>query len=245
MRSPGAKASARVAPRHLVVVAGVAILVVALLRSGRLSENLLISLVVLIPSVILHEIAHGATANALGDNTAKRAGRLSLNPVRHVDPLGTLLLPALTILAGAGYIGWAKPVPTDPRQLRSPRNNAVLVALAGPITNLFLVIVAFVGFQMTYHPYAFQLGLGARVFFYLGLTNLWLAGINLLPVPPLDGSALLERMLPASAWPRYLKIRPLLFPILIGVVLGSTLLHLGLLEHLNSWLFNWWVSLVA
>jgi len=230
---------------RILLVVAVGALGVALLRSGRISQNLLISLAVMIPSVILHEVAHGFASTALGDPTAKRAGRLSLRPARHVDPLGTVILPALTLLAGVGYIGWAKPVPVDPSRLKNPRNDSVLVALAGPLTNVILVVVAFVGFRATHHPFALTPGVSERIFFYLGLTNVWLAGINLLPVPPLDGSALLERALPASAWPRYLRVRPYLFPVLLGIVIGSTLLHLGLLEHLNQWLFNWWVSLVA
>ena len=97
---------------------------------------------VLVPSLILHEVAHGWVALACGDDTAKRAGRLSLNPMRHVDVVGTLIVPAVTVLAGWGFFGWAKPVPVNLSKLRSPRNQGVLVALAGPATNVVLAALA-------------------------------------------------------------------------------------------------------
>ena len=92
----------------------------------------------LIPSIILHEISHGVVALAFGDDTAKRAGRLTLNPVKHIDPVGTILVPAVLSLSGLGAYGWAKPVPVNTNRLRSPRNHTVLVSLVGPLTNFVL-----------------------------------------------------------------------------------------------------------
>ena len=96
----------------------------------------------IVPSIILHEISHGWVANFFGDDTAKRAGRLSLNPMVHIDPIGTLIVPALLALGGFGVFGWAKPVPVNTGRLRSPRNQGVLVALAGPFTNAVLALAS-------------------------------------------------------------------------------------------------------
>ena len=95
----------------------------------------------LVPSIILHEISHGVVALAFGDDTAKRAGRLTLNPVKHIDPVGTLLVPAVLSLSGLGAYGWAKPVPVSTNRLRSPRNHTVIVSLVGPLTNFALAAV--------------------------------------------------------------------------------------------------------
>src|SRR5438477_12764256 len=107
-----------------------------------LSRNTLLFLLALVPSVILHEVSHGAVALVFGDDTAKRAGRLTLNPLRHVDPFGTLILPAILVLAGAAPFGYAKPVPVNVGRLRRPRDHGLLVSLAGPATNLTLVALA-------------------------------------------------------------------------------------------------------
>ena len=96
---------------------------------------------VVVPSIILHEISHGFVANAFGDDTAKRAGRLSLNPLVHVDPVGTLIVPALLSLGSLGVFGWAKPVPVNVGRLKSPRNEGVLVSLAGPAVNAVLAAI--------------------------------------------------------------------------------------------------------
>ena len=245
MTQRGTAVTSRISPRGALLLLGLVALVIALVHAGRLSRDSLIGFAVLIPSIILHEVAHGAMASRLGDNTARRAGRLTLNPASHVDLVGTLLVPAMSILAGWGFIGWAKPVPVDPRQLRHPRNASVAVALAGPATNLVLVAVGYAGFRATFDPQALSVGIVPLCFYYLGLTNLWLAVLNLLPIPPLDGSAVLERLLPARLWPEYLKIRHLFFPVLIGIVLVSAVLNLGLLNGLSGWLSDRWNSLLG
>ncbi len=119
----------------------VAIVVEAERHHALHSEELLF-FVVLVPTIILHEISHGVVAYWCGDDTAKRAGRLSLNPIRHIDPIGTVLLPVLLLVTTHSAFGWAKPVPVRVDRLRHPRNQAVLVGLAGPTTNIILALVA-------------------------------------------------------------------------------------------------------
>src|SRR5271154_5501975 len=142
--------------RALWAVAGVVVVIALILHHNITSDEIIFFLVV-VPSVILHEISHGWAARALGDDTAARAGRLSLNPLVHVDPVGTLIVPAVMALAGYGVFGWAKPVPVNTARLRSPRNQAVLVSLAGPLTNLILALIgAFVfiaAFRAGFNPY--------------------------------------------------------------------------------------------
>src|ERR1700689_4343062 len=126
--------------RTLWVVAGV-IVFVALYRSHHITEQEVIVFCVIVPSIILHEISHGWVANAFGDDTAKRAGRLTLNPLVHVDPLGTLIVPALLSLSSFGVIGWAKPVPVNVGRLKGPRNRGVVVSLARPALNAVLDVI--------------------------------------------------------------------------------------------------------
>ena len=164
-------------------------------------------------------------ALAFGDDTAKRAGRLSLNPLRHVDPFGTVLLPALLAISGAPVFGFAKPVPVNVGRLRNPRQQAVLVSLAGPATNIVLAVLAAFGLRAFFGVIrvpGFGLvghrGAGTQLLLAFGIVNVVLASFNLIPVPPLDGSAVVERLLPASLWPRYLRLRQYSMGLLLLVV---------------------------
>ncbi len=227
----------------IVVVAIVAILV----RSHRISSTQIILFCVLIPSVILHEISHGAVALAFGDDTAKRAGRLTLNPLRHVTPWGTIIVPIITVIAGLGWFGWAKPVPVNVGRLRSPRNHGVLVALAGPATNLVLAAIFGVLFYVVFaagHAGPVTASLGARILFYAGFINVWVACFNLIPIPPLDGSALIERLLPASWWPGYLRFRPYGMLVIIGALVLMSFAQVNPLQSVVSHLVTWWVGVV-
>jgi Zn-dependent protease len=170
-----------------------------------------------IPSIILHEVSHGVVANAFGDDTAKRAGRITLNPVKHVDPFGTVILPALLAFAGLPAFGWAKPVPVNPRRLRKPRQQSLYVSLAGPATNLVLAGVLAAVFRVTGGA-AQSPGWFVELVFVAGLLNVVLALFNLLPIPPLDGSALLERVLPNRWWPTYLRFRRYSFFLLLALM---------------------------
>src|SRR5580698_5569728 len=150
MRGPGAGASRRQPmstsqKQTLWVIAG-ALVLFALVRSHHITTDTIIFFAVIVPSIILHEVSHGWVARAFGDDTAARAGRLSLNPLVHVDPVGTLIVPALLALGSYGVFGWAKPVPVNTLRLRSPRNQGVLVSLAGPATNAVLAAIAAIVF---------------------------------------------------------------------------------------------------
>jgi Zn-dependent protease len=180
-----------------------------------ISSEDLIFIAVLIPSVILHEVSHGWVALMFGDDTAKRAGRLTLNPIPHIDPFGTIILPFILIITTHSAFGYAKPVPVNPRNLRDPRNQSVLVSLAGPAVNIILAIGAALVLR--------QIGLVNgdlvhRVVFTAGWANAILAAFNLIPIPPLDGSAVIERFLPRSWWPKYLQVRQYSFPILFAII---------------------------
>ena len=170
-------------------------------------------LVALVPSVILHEVSHGVVALWFGDDTAKRAGRLTLNPIPHIDPFGTVLLPLLMSLTSIGAIGYAKPVPVNVRKLRSPRQHSLYVALAGPAVNIVLCLVA----AAVLRGFAPE-GDVRRYVFLAGFVNVILAAFNLIPLPPLDGSAMIERFLPARAWPQWLKLRQYSFGILLLII---------------------------
>jgi len=178
---------------------------------------------VLVPSVILHEVSHGLVAYLFGDDTAKRAGRLTLNPIAHIDPFGTLILPLILSLSGLGAFGYAKPVPVNPRNLRRPREQSLYVSLAGPAVNVALALLAALLLgrltsTVTRGNVILLDGEVARVLFYFGLVNVILAVFNLLPIPPLDGSALVERWLPARYWPTWTKVRQWGFGIVLLVV---------------------------
>jgi Zn-dependent protease len=159
----------------------------------------------LVVAVILHEISHGVVALMFGDDTAKRAGRITLNPIPHIDPFGSVLLPALAAIGGFAGFGYAKPVPVNPARLRRPREQMLFVSLAGPITNLSLMAIAAlvarnIGVDGPGISTAF------RIAYSFALVNLFLGIFNLLPIPPLDGSSIVERFLPRrhlQAWWRY------------------------------------------
>lgn len=196
----------------VLVVAGI-----LLVRGGRVSDWTLYAILALVPSVILHEVSHGALALAFGDDTAKQAGRLTLNPIAHVDPFGTLILPVLLAIATAGAttFGYAKPVPVNPRRLRDPRNHGLLVSLVGPGVNVVLALSA----ALLFRVFQDGGGVGLLKFLYaLGAVNVVLAVFNLLPIPPLDGSAVVERLLPARYWEPYLRLRQYAPALLLVVV---------------------------
>jgi Zn-dependent protease len=170
----------------------------------------------LVAAVLLHEISHGVAAWFFGDDTAKRAGRLTLNPIPHIDPFGSILLPAMGALSGLPIIGFAKPVPVDARRLRNPRRDMLLVSLAGPASNLVLMSLAAVGTRFLLNS---GRGLATaidrsgsdlliQIVFSFAVVNLLLGLFNLLPIPPLDGSAILERFLPQEWLPTWHRFRP-------------------------------------
>lgn len=156
-------------------------------------------IVPIVLAVVFHEVAHGLVASWLGDPTARQMGRLSLNPLRHVDPLGTVILPGMLALAHAPVFGWAKPVPVDARQLRDPRRDMMLVGIAGPASNLLMALLSAVLLGVLLRG-GVQPGI-AKAFVAQNLVNFILINVslalfNLLPIPPFDGSHVVEGLLP-------------------------------------------------
>ena len=129
-------------PTYFVIVAILVAVVFLIVRHHVIDQDTLIFILAIIPAVILHEVSHGVVALWCGDDTAKRAGRLTLNPIKHIDPLGTVIVPVVLALTHAPMFAWAKPVPVSVNRLRHPRNQSVLVALAGPATNIILACIA-------------------------------------------------------------------------------------------------------
>lgn len=195
-----------------------------------LLQRIVVWILPVVFAITVHEVAHGWMAKKMGDNTASMLGRLTLNPIKHIDPIGTIVIPGLLLLTFTGFIfGWAKPVPVDPRYFKNPRRDMALVALAGPVANLLMAIA-----------WALLARIGGLIsvefislpFIYMGIAgitiNLVLALLNLLPIPPLDGSRILTGILPSYwAWQYnrlerfgFIILLVLLYTKVLGVVLA-------------------------
>lgn len=204
---------------------------------GGLGEKLLyllISVIALLPALTFHEWAHGYTAYKLGDSTAKADGRLSLNPLDHLDPLGTVML----LLVG---FGWAKPVPVNTRYFKKPRRDFALTSLAGPLMNLFVGIISITLYVITYYfCIANDLtGVTAEaielVFFYSAVFNFGLGLFNLIPLPPLDGSNILMCVLPNRIAAKYSKIRYYSRYIFLALILLQRVPMLDFIPEIVFW----------
>lgn len=183
-----------------------------------------IAFIVLLFSLTVHETAHAWTADRMGDPTARMLGRVSLNPVVHADPIGTVLFPLLAMLGGVPLIGWAKPVPVAVSRLRRPRRDSVLVAAAGPASNLALAVVASVALSaLPAGPVAGAPGLAAPLQALCAQAlriNVLLAVFNMLPIPPLDGGNVLGGLLPRTVASRFdALLRPYGFILLYALML--------------------------
>ena len=198
-----------------------------------------VSVVLVMFSVVLHEIAHGWAAYRLGDPTAKRAGRLTLNPLAHLDLFGSVIMPLMLAVVGGPVFAFAKPVPYNPNNLRHPVRDEVLVALAGPACNLLQALVGALLFRVLFN--AWQGSVDAMYYVLSGLTsyvyvNLTLMFFNLIPLPPLDGSAIISPLLKGDARVAYYKVQRYAMPILILLlwVLPSVLRFDPLGAYLNA-----------
>ncbi len=195
-------------------------------------------------AIIVHEVAHGWVASKFGDQTARLAGRLTLNPISHIDLVGTILVPIIMLMVGNFIFGWAKPVPVDARNMRNPKTDMAIVAAAGPISNLIMALfwagVAKLGIYLL--PIE---GWFSKPLIYMGefgiMINIVLAVLNFLPIPPLDGGRVLSNLLPGRmGWNLY-RIEPYGFFILILLMLS------GVLSFILSPIINffmYWISVL-
>lgn len=187
----------------------------------------------LLVAVILHEIAHGYVAERLGDDTARRAGRLTFNPIPHIDPFGSVLLPLLLIFAGSPFIfGWAKPVPVNFMNLRNPKRDMIKVAFAGPGTNLVMALLSAVAvhvFLATDHPMLANIAIGNVIL------NVALAVFNLIPILPLDGGRVLFGLLPRQPAMAFARLEP------YGMFIVMALLFTGMLSAIIAPVTNFMI----
>ena len=177
-------------------------------------------------AITLHEVAHGWAARALGDSTAAMMGRLSLNPLKHVDPVGTVVVPLVFVLMQSSFLfGWAKPVPVSVRNLKHPRRDMALVAVAGPLSNLAMALGWGVLLKLALAQGATEgLWLGIELMAKAGIGfNLMLMALNLLPVPPLDGAKVLSGLLPPALGAQFDRIAPYGMFILVGLMFAGLL----------------------
>ncbi len=188
--------------------------------------GIFISFIVLLFSLTVHEMAHAWTADRLGDPTARLLGRVSLNPIVHADPIGTVLFPLVSLVSGAMLFGWAMPVPVNLRYLRQPRRDYMLVAAAGPVSNLILAV--FAAILLAIVPITPQTLGESNVSvpiakFLAGMVNLnvLLAVFNLLPIPPLDGGNVLAGLLPPNLAEQFNKLRPYGFVLLYALIFSN------------------------
>lgn len=176
----------------------------------------IVTIAVVIFSIVLHEVAHGYAANALGDPTARLQGRLTLNPISHLDIFGSILVPAITWLSGGFIFGWAKPVPYNPYNLKAGKFSEAYVAAAGPATNILLALLF--GLLIRFGQGALPEAL-LMVSIIVVVANLALAVFNLIPVPPLDGSKILASFLPLSLTQTYMALERYGFILVFLVIL--------------------------
>lgn len=197
---------------------------------------------VLLFSLTVHEMAHAWTADRLGDPTARLLGRVTLNPIAHIDPIGTILFPLIAIMTGVPILGWAKPVPVNVRQLRNDRRDYMLVAAAGPASNIAMAVAAAAIVALV--PVS-PLVLGepnvstpvARFLTVMVRLNVLLAVFNMLPIPPLDGGNVLSGLLPRDAARLLDYIRPYGFIVLYALILTDAFFYL--VVRPSNYVINW------
>lgn len=203
-----------------------------------------------VPAIVFHEVAHGYAAYKLGDPTAKSQGRLSLNPLKHVDIFGTVILPGMLMFMGGPVFGYAKPVPYNPRYFKDPQKGDLIVGLAGPSANLVMAIIgALLSWALS--PVASSIMLSNEIFYYFyylflplfGLINLYLMFFNLLPIPPLDGSSIFAVLLPPKYLASYYKVQRYALPIFFLVIFVVPYLFSMLGMHFSP--ISWYLDVTA
>lgn len=208
----------------------------------RFDPQILVWLALLLPSITFHEFMHGYAAYRLGDPTAKNAGRLSLNPLRHIDPFGTVLLPLLLAFGGGPVFGYAKPVPVNPRYFKNMRTGDLITGIAGPSANLVLALFG-AALSWSALPLLPASETAATAMYLVGAglvrVNLVLMFFNLIPIPPLDGSSIVPLFLPDSALRSWYRIQQYSFAILLLLLwVVPSVLHV---DPLGAY-FNWTVG---
>ena len=202
-----------------------------------------VALVIFFFAIVIHECAHGWMASRCGDDTARDAGRITLNPLPHIDPIGTIIFPLLLILSRSSFvIGWAKPVPINPYNFNNPRVDLVRVGAAGPLSNIGLAIASsFLVWIFSYLSIGEIKNSIMVILLFSVLINLLLAVFNLLPIPPLDGSQILSGLLPTHLAMRYERIRSFGFIIIFFLLLTGLLwaIILPIVQFLYNILFLW------
>jgi len=200
-------------------------------------------LVPLVIAIVFHEVAHGLVARRLGDTTAERKGRLTLNPVKHIDPFGTVTLPMLLAISHAPVFGWAKPVPVNYARLRNPRRDMVLVALAGPGMNLLLALFGTALLTATIMLSGGAQSGGAAILaanaLNFVLINIFLAVFNLLPVPPFDGGHVVEGLLPGPLAVKFRRLGRYSLFLLMILLLVLPALGMDVVGHVVSPVVDW------
>lgn len=207
-----------------------------------LIQKIIIWAIPVIFAITVHEVAHGWIALQFGDRTAQMMGRLTLNPIKHIDPLGTIIIPGVLLMAGGFIFGWAKPVPVTYQNLRKPKSDMAWVALAGPAANLVMAVLWAVVAKIGLTVYSSGIAMGEPMIYMAVagiMINVMLMTLNLLPLPPLDGGRILVSVLPGPlAW-QVGRIEPYGFFILVG------LLYFGILSMVLWPLIGTFINLLA
>jgi Zn-dependent protease len=211
--------------------------------------NGIISLFVVLFAITVHEASHGWAALKKGDPTAFHMGRITLNPIRHIDPVGTILLPLILIIMGAPPFGWAKPVPVNPLNLKDPRKDNLIISIAGPVSNISVAAVAFILLKLlmnldpslVYGRAGFSNLLSPiiQILYLTVVINIILAIFNMIPIPPLDGSGVIMGLISEEAAQKYEQIRPYGFFILIILIMTGFIGRIlgGVLRIVDSFIF--------
>lgn len=195
---------------------------------------IVIKLATLVFSIVIHEVAHGYAAHRLGDPTARMSNRLTLNPLAHVDPVGSVILPLILVFVGSPVLfGWAKPVPFNPQYFRDPRRGIMIVGAAGPLSNFALAVACGILFRFV----GAYWGILAIFLAYMCVTNVMLGVFNLIPIPPLDGSRVLFGILPQRLLWRYMELER------YGFIIVFILLWAGVLDRVMYPIANFLLGL--